>query len=133
MLTRNSKYSEFLARCRSFGECGKAETLSVDANIEAIDNRTLEEVVSAFSKMKKNTTDEGGIIWAITTFGQEIEKELRYMYISNISEPMLAVRLYLDCPFLTDEEDALLESKFKGKLPNAEDELATGKVKRVKK
>ena len=49
-----------------------------------------------------------------------------------ITDPMMAFQLYLRAGWLKDEEDKLLEAKFKGKLPTAEAELANGIVKRMK-
>ena len=40
--------------------------------------------------------------------------------------------LYLNVAWLTDEEDVLLEAKFKGKKPSLEKDLEDGVIKRAK-
>ena len=59
--------------------------------------------------------------------------DIRKVLIGKIKDPMRAFSVYLTFDWLTDEEDKLLEEKFKGKLPKAEQELATGKVTRARK
>jgi len=70
--------------------------------------------------------------WAITTIGEQYSQEDRLHELAKIQDPMTAFRLYIDLPWLTDKDDELLLSKFQGKLPTAEAELAQGIVKRKK-
>lgn len=71
-------------------------------------------------------------IWLLHKFGTEIDIAIRKRLIIAIKDPMTAFQVYLELAWLTTEEDILLEEKFKGKLPTAENELATGVVKRAK-
>jgi hypothetical protein len=71
-------------------------------------------------------------LWMLKLFGEDIEPESRLNALAVIKDPMQAFSAYLELPWLTDEEDKLLESKFKGKLPRAERELKDGVVKRLK-
>lgn len=72
-------------------------------------------------------------IWFLYTFGEEIEPTLREKILtSSVKDSMLAFQIYIKCAWLTEKEDKLLEGMFKGKLPTAENELATGIVKRAK-
>ena len=45
---------------------------------------------------------------------------------------MECAKLFIDCPYLTDEEDVLLKNKFEGQLPTVEKELATNIITRAK-
>jgi hypothetical protein len=71
-------------------------------------------------------------IWLLELFGEEIDIKERLKVIDKITDPMSAFSIYIRRPWLTDEEDALLLSKFKGKVPQAEKELRDGIIKRVK-
>jgi hypothetical protein len=71
-------------------------------------------------------------IWLLRKFGEEIDIAIRKRLIIAIKDPMTAFELYLELPWLTDEEDKLLEEKFKGKLPTTEADLGKGIVKRAK-
>jgi hypothetical protein len=71
-------------------------------------------------------------IWLLKVFGLEVDLKQRLKAIEEIKDPMQALDVYISLEWLTDEEDKLLESKFKGKLPRAERELKDGVVKRLK-
>jgi len=71
-------------------------------------------------------------IWLLRKFGDELDIAIRKRLIIAIKDPMTAFELYLELAWLTDEEDKLLEEKFRGKLPIAEAELEKGIVKRAK-
>ena len=80
--------------------------------------------------MAVNTPNQGWAVWDLKILGKETHPEVRKVLISKLTDPMLTFRLYLDLDFWTDEEDRLLEAKFKGKLPQAEKELQEGVVQR---
>jgi hypothetical protein len=82
--------------------------------------------------MAQKPMDIPTLCWDLVHFGEETSPELRKVMLATIKDPMMAFRVYLDYSWLIDEEDKLLEEKFKGKLPTAENELATGVVKRAK-
>jgi len=71
-------------------------------------------------------------IWFLHKFGEETDTSLRQKIIAAIKDSMTAFQVYLSYSWLTDEEDKLLEEKFKGKLPTAEGELEKGIVTRAK-
>jgi len=75
---------------------------------------------------------QGWGVWALRLFGKQIGLRVREKLITKIHDSMMAFMLYIKAAWLTDEEDKLLEAKFKGKLPRAEKELAQGIVKRKK-
>ena len=83
-------------------------------------------------EMVEGTLDQSWASWYLAVLGEDNEIKLRKIMISRIKDPMMAFTLYLRLSYLTDEEDKLLELKFKGKLPTAEAELAKGIVKREK-
>jgi len=76
--------------------------------------------------------DQSWAMWLLVKVGKVSNLELRKKLIDRIRDPMMAFSLYLRTDWLTDEEDRLLEAKFKGKLPRAEAELSQGIVKRKK-
>jgi hypothetical protein len=71
-------------------------------------------------------------IWLLYKFGEDIDVHIRKKLISAIRDSMQAFSVYLTFVWLSDEEDELLEEKFKGKLPTAEKELVDGVVTRAK-
>ena len=71
-------------------------------------------------------------IWYLYHFGEETDVRNRKKVIAAIKDPMMAFVSYLNFTWLTDDEDKLLEEKFKGKLPAAEIELEKGIVTRAK-
>ena len=82
--------------------------------------------------LAENIKDQSWAYWDLHVLGAITDSEVRKILIGKIEDPMIAFNLYLSLPWLTDEEDKLLEEKFKGKLPTAEKELADGIVKRAK-
>jgi len=82
------------------------------------------------------TTDSGhNPAWTVFTLmaiGQKYSQKDRLHVLGQIQDPMTAFHLYIKLPWLTDQDDKLLLSKFEGKLPTAEAELAQGIVKRKK-
>ncbi|MDD5068084.1 MAG: hypothetical protein PHN89_00585 [Candidatus Pacebacteria bacterium] len=60
------------------------------------------------------------------------EKYLKHGNIESIADPMEAFQMYASTKDLDDDEDKILISKFKNKLPTAENELKKGIVKRNK-
>lgn len=93
---------------------------------------TMDEISRIPMDYRENRIWEGWVCWALKKFGEKLSSKLRIGFINKIITPMEAFILYLDMGDLSDEEDLLLEAKFKGKLPRAEEELATGVVSRVK-
>jgi hypothetical protein len=71
-------------------------------------------------------------VWALQKIGEKYSQADRLHEIAKIQDPATAFHLYTELPWLTDKDDELLLSKFKGKLPTAEAELAQGIVKRKK-
>ena len=71
-------------------------------------------------------------VWALKKIGEKYSQADRLHELAKIQDPMTAFQLYITLPWLTDKDDELLLSKFQGKLPTAEAELAQGIVKRAK-
>lgn len=71
-------------------------------------------------------------VWFLFHFGEQTDTSLRQKVIAAIKDPMIAFVAYLNYTWLTDDEDKLLEEKFKSKLPTAENELKNGIVTRAK-
>jgi hypothetical protein len=69
-------------------------------------------------------------IWLLKNFGDEFDTHCRRRFIEKLSKDnmmeMHAFLIWRDTPWLTDEEDAMLETIWRGKLPTVEDELRRG-------
>jgi len=116
-------FEKMLIRLKACGEA--MNRLHKDYPAQQLSTATLLDICNTFP-------DQSWTIWVLKVFGQDMSTDLRQVLISKVTDSMMAFRLYLDFPWLTDEEDILLEAKFKGKLPTAEKELADGIVKRSK-
>lgn len=82
---------------------------------------------------KDNDFNPGWGVWFLHRFGEETDPSLREKILAAIKDPMMAFSVYLSLAWLTNEEDKLLEDKFKGQLPTAEAELKSGIVTRAKR
>jgi hypothetical protein len=71
-------------------------------------------------------------IWYLYFLGKETEPKFRAKMFTRIVNPMTCFQIYLTWPWLTDEEDKILEAKFRGQLPQAEKELKDRIVTRAK-
>lgn len=76
--------------------------------------------------------NEHAVVLDLHWHGALTHPDIRRVLIGKIQDPMRAFQAYLTFDWLTDEEDKLLEEKFKGKLPTAEKELESGIVTRAK-
>lgn len=69
-------------------------------------------------------------VWLLNNFGDEFDVHCRRKFIEKIaknkSTEMHAFLIWRDALWLTDEEDALLEAIWKGRLPTVEDEIRKG-------
>lgn len=93
--------------------------------------KTIEEMRDASCLQDKDYNPSWGV-WLLISFGTGIDIIIRKRLIIAIKDPMMALRLYLDLDWLTDEEDRLLEGIFKGKLPTPEKKLTDGTLTRAK-
>ncbi len=83
-------------------------------------------------EMVESTQEESWAVWYLAVLGKNNDTILRKKMMLKITSPMVAFVCYIRFAWLTDEEDKLLEDKFKGKLPTAEKELQDGIVQRAK-
>ena len=90
------------------------------------------ELTKDEAEIKVRSEKEGWVIGVLEAYGTEMSLEVREILLNRVEHPMSAFMLYIKMADLTDEEDALLESKFKGLMPRAEQELADGIVNRKK-
>ena len=70
--------------------------------------------------------------WALRAYCDILNAGCHRHMIANIEDPMDAFNVYRRAANLSDADDVALEAKFKGKLPNVEREMASGKVSRRK-
>jgi len=82
--------------------------------------------------MVNDNPEQSWAVWYLMVLGEKSNTVIRKRMIEHIHDPMMAFQSYLQLHWLTDEEDKLLEAKFKDRLPTAEAELANGIVKKVR-
>jgi hypothetical protein len=122
--TRATKVNTILSQIQGLSACPEAVIWH-----QKYAGKTLGELVDNISDPK---FDQSWAAWALQRIGRVSDTTITKKYIDKITDPMMAFSLYLELSWLSDEEDKLLEAKFKGKLPTAEAELAQGIVKRKK-
>ena len=137
MLTMQSKFSEFIQLCVKAGACLSGESAAppvMEKALESMNVDLLSEGLKIYSESK--SMPEMWSKWVLTKVGNELDEEVRKIFIDKITDPRTAAHIHIECKFLTDAEDKLLEDKFikdgKHLLPTIEEELKTGKVVREK-
>ena len=139
MLTLKSKFSEFIELCRKAGACADAgEAIPVMEYANKGNGMKADGTCADGFKLflEDKSMPEGWAIWVLTNVGKDLDEKCRKFFIDKITDVRVAIQLHLDCEYLTDEEDKLLESKFivgeKNVFPTIEKELSTGIVTRAK-
>lgn len=99
---------------------------SLHAQCPDLDNATMQDAFLALP-------NEGWALWLLKVLGADMSQKLHELLIDKIESPAWAFATYLEVASLSDEDDRLLEAKFKGIMPTAEQELADGVVTRAKK
>ncbi|HCP60310.1 MAG TPA: hypothetical protein DIT43_01870 [Dehalococcoidia bacterium] len=121
----NTNFTDFLTRLERIQGCEQA----VD-HYQAFRDRPCRE---AFDDLRDNPLAERSwAAWLMLVFKDKMSQSIRRRAIDKIIDPMTAYHIYVQCDYLTDEEDILLEAKFRGKLPNCEAALDSGAIQRVK-
>ncbi len=126
MLTLDSKTKQFVSACTKLGCCQEA----IDWMALTKDEDSIKILLERYSNDPK--ANKFWSQWIIKFLGTLVDRDIRITFINAIKDTMLAFETYLECDNLTDEEDSILEIKFKDKLPTAEKELQDGKIKRKK-
>jgi len=106
----------------------------VDLNVETLIKLTekhpefkIRHALKYFDKFTEWKT-----LFALHRLGSEMDQELRTYFIGLLKNDMFAFNYYLKASYLTDKDDHQLEEIFKGKIPQAEQELKDGIVSRRK-
>lgn len=137
MLTLKDSFISFIELCLKNGACmdsGAVQTMNagyktMEAGITK--GETIQEALEEYLKNKQ--MDSWWSRWVLTSVGKELDESVRWMFLQKIvGEPTLAMEIHLKCEYLTDKEEEFLASIYKGQLPNAEKELATGVVTTAK-
>jgi len=133
MLTLKSTLKDLIDLCTVRGACEKA-MLWMNKELEKDKSITLDRLLAIYVNDKD--APEGWAAWNLRTNGKDLDEDCRKFFINKIKDSNAAIQLHINCDYLTDREDTLLESKFKvnGKniFPTIEKELATGIVTRAK-
>lgn len=125
-ITKSTPFKDTWDAFKKAGVCSEA----IDW---ALADKCLDKTWGGFISIKKGTKEmQSHAIGTLRIYYDYFDDEIRKDLIAAVINPMAAFQLYLNLN-LTDEDDNLLEAKFKGKLPQAEKELVEGIVVRVKK
>ena len=135
MITLKSTYKEFMDLCVKAGAC--AEGGGVAYMAKADNELGTKESPAIFADGLKLFIEDKSMkdfhtVWVLKSIGKDLDVEVRKLFISKLTNPMECAKLFIDCPYLTDEEDELLKNKFEGQLPTVEKELATNIITRAK-
>ena len=131
MLTLKSKFSEFIELCRKAGACSdKRKAIPVMEYANKGNGMKADETCADGFKLYLDDPKfpEGWASWVLSVVGKEMDDKCRQFFIDKIKEPMPSLLLRTSCDFLTTAEHATLLSKYKGKLPVAEKEIADGVI-----
>lgn len=104
--------------------CARDEALALHEQIELAKGTAMDMALA--------TPNASWAMWDLKHLGEETDPKIRKVLLSKILDPMMAFVLYISLPFWNDEEDKILEAKFKGKLSTAEKELVDHIVTRAK-
>jgi len=131
MLTKERPFKEFIDLCAKSGACsGPGEAMPVmqtaDTGVGMKESGTCADGLKLY---RDGDFPESWALWVLIKIGKELDEECRKFFIDKIADPMTAMQSLAECDFLTEDEHALLTSKYKGKLPTAEKEITDGKVK----
>lgn len=129
MYCKDDLLSTWLTDIKTRGACLDG-TSWVESILNDNPNCTMEQMLLAF--LEEGTGDQAWSVWALTNYYSEFDERIRELLIKKISDSMTAFSLYLELEELTDADDILLESIFKGKLPAAEKELEEKIINRKK-
>ena len=125
MINLNSDVKEFKDLIKALNPCQEGPDW-----IDLVeDGKPYKEI---FKNVDKGFREEWAF-FVISHVGKYLTEQARLPFINLIQDSMYAFVIYLMQPYLTEQEDALLKSKFEEKLPTAEKELLTKKIERLKK
>jgi hypothetical protein len=116
----DSKFSEFIQLCLDTNPCvdegnGVSGLPWLTTKPAEYGDITLKQVLDLTAN--DPTAKSEWTLWTISHFGEQISPDVRLLYIRNtIKDSMTALKLYAAVDFLTEEEQTLLQSIFKGKL-----------------
>ena len=126
MFIKSTPWSEFISDIKRRTACSEAVVWS-----EEYSDLTCEQAMTKY-RDDKNSEESWGV-WCIMFYHDYLEADLIKIVMGKITNEMTAFQMYIEMDNLSDEEDAILEGKFKGKIPTAEDELKNGIITRKKK
>lgn len=124
LFTLDSKVSEFLEYSKQFTPCQEAFDWALG---EWPPDSTLRDVLPTIWDKTENW-----FLWGIKVLGHLFDADLLDIWLDRLITPQLALQVYMDCPFLTDEHDNKLRAVYQGKLPTSEKKIADGDVIRAK-
>lgn len=80
----------------------------------------------------KTSYSERWAYWTLMDHGDQMTTAMRASFMKRITNPLSACSIYIDCGWLTDDDDILLFDMFKDKMPNAIKKLNDGSLVRSK-
>lgn len=112
-----------------------ADSVLLDACQPAVDYLTPyeHEKISTVIALIADLPAPGWAYWLFRNLGPDLTLDAQGVLLQRlIQSPNAALRLYLVCPFLTDDQDNLLWTVIVDNLPTATQEILDGVVTRAK-
>jgi hypothetical protein len=112
MLTLESKFSDYVEALRKAGACEEVVAIH-DGILKKNPELTIDDVYKTF--VKNPDLDEGWPTWALKLIGKEMDVAFRISIITDlIHTPIIAYKLLQVCTDFTEEEQLILQDKYKG-------------------
>lgn len=132
MFTAKSLWVDVYSECKKLGACVEGPDKFFNPYIEKNPEITFDEIADICISTDPRTADPGWYVWTYLTIKDKCDAYMRRKLLMCIKDPAQAFNIYITLIDISDEEDAILVSKFGGKVPTMETELSTKVVKRQK-
>jgi len=112
-----------------------ADSVALGACAEAVDYLTpyKHDKISTVIPLIADLPAHGWAYWLFRNLGPDLTLYSQNVLLQRLAQsPNAALRLYLICPFLTDDQDDLLWDVIVNNLPTATQEILDGVVTRAK-
>jgi hypothetical protein len=128
MLTLKSPLTDFIELCLKHEACDDQGALTfMKKQLELDKEMTIEGLLKHYLEDKDG--DERWSPWILSKAFDELDIEVRKIFMSKMTEPLESISLVISCvKVLTPGEELILKKNYEGKLPTAEKELTTAKL-----
>jgi len=126
MYTLDTKLSYFIKN-------GLKKNNACQESVSFCENLVSQKKNITLRDISKVDLKEGWVFQTLQDYDGVFDSDVRKEFFKHIKDPMIAFQLHIKLKNLDDEDELIIRQKFEGKLPTAEEELRTEKVKRKKK